>query len=50
MPWTAVLDGEGAYAGLSAIVGITRDSHGWDVEGVIVDAPLPEAPTLLTRE
>jgi hypothetical protein len=50
LPWTAVFDGEGDYAGLTAIAGITRHSGGWDVEGVIVDATLPEPPTLLTRE
>ncbi len=50
MAWTAVFDGEGGYAGLTAIVGITRSGGGWDVEGVIIDAPLPEPPTILTRE
>lgn len=50
MAWTAVFDGEGGYAGLTAIIGITRVGGGWDVEGVIIDAPLPPPPTILTRE
>lgn len=48
MSWTAVFDGEGDYAGLAAVTGITRRAGGWDVEGVIVDAAvLPEPPTTL---
>lgn len=50
MTWTAVFDGEGDYAGLTAVIGITRAGGGWDVEGLIVDGPLPPAPASLTRE
>ena len=44
MTWTAVFDGEGAYDGLIAIMGITRTGGGWDVEGMIIDAVLPPEP------
>lgn len=50
MTWTAVFDGEGGYEGLTAVMGITRRSAGWDVEGVVIDGALPPAPTVLTRE
>jgi hypothetical protein len=46
MTWTAVFDGEGDYADLVAIMGITRRGGGWDVEGVILDAVLPPTPEL----
>ena len=35
---------------LTAVIGITRAGGGWDVEGLIVDGPLPPAPASLTRE
>jgi hypothetical protein len=50
MTWTAVFDGEGAYDGLTAVVGITRYGGGWDLEGVIIDGSLPPTPSILTRE
>ncbi len=50
MAWTAVFDGEGGYAGLTAVIGITRYGGGWDVEGVIMDGSLPPTPSILTRE
>jgi hypothetical protein len=50
LAWTAVFDGEGGYDDLTAIMGITRYGGGWDIEGVILDGPLPPEPTILTRE
>ncbi len=50
MTWTAVFDGEGGYAGMTAVMGITRRAGGWDVEGVVIDGALPPAPAVLTRE
>ena len=41
---TAVLVGEGAHDGLTAVIEFDQEGEGWDLRGVIIDGDMPPPP------
>jgi len=41
-----VMDGQGAYAGLTLVAEVSLANDRWDWHGYIVDGELPPAPTI----
>jgi len=45
-PRVIVMDGQGAYAGLTLVAAVSLASGRWDWHGYIIDGELPPAPTI----
>jgi hypothetical protein len=47
--WTVIFDGEGDYAGLTAIAKIVWGPVGWDLDGIVIDGEVPPPPDMSTE-
>ena len=45
-PRVIVMDGQGAYAGLTLVAAVSLRGSRWDWHGYIIDGELPPAPTI----
>jgi hypothetical protein len=45
-PRVIVMDGQGAYAGLTLVAAVSLANRRWDWHGYIIDGELPPAPTI----
>ena len=45
-PRVIVMDGQGAYAGLTLVAAVSLANGRWDWHGYIIDGELPPAPTI----
>jgi hypothetical protein len=48
--WTGIFDGEGDYAGLTAIAEVQEGGSGFTLRGIVIEGEIPPAPESLSTE